>query len=55
MGDIYIAHHIFSRKLAIKNCWGKGSLTIQLHHLFKRRPSEAVLQSWVQRQIPEGC
>lgn len=54
MGDIYIAHHSFSRKLAIKNCWGKGSLKRQHHHLSKRRPSEAVLQSWIQTESPEG-
>lgn len=53
MGDIYIAHHGFSRKLAIKKCWGKGSLKRQHHHLPKRRRSEAAPQSWVQSESPE--
>lgn len=54
MGDIYIANHSFSRKLAIKNCWGKGSLKRQHHHLPKRQPREAALQSWAQTGSPEG-
>lgn len=32
MGDSYTAHHSFSRKLAIKNCWGKDSLKRQHQH-----------------------
>jgi len=54
VGDTYIAHQSFSKKLSIKNCWGKGSLKRQHRHLPTRRRGEAALQRWGQMESPAG-